>query len=139
MAKEVKKTTSKENLAMGCGRRKTAVARVYMRQGSGEIIVNGRTAEEFFANPLLMFIIKQPLVATDSGNKYDFLITVSGGGLSGQAGACRLGIARALVNKDEELKSVLRANGFLTRDSRMVERKKYGRKGARKHFQFSKR
>lgn len=131
--------TGKTNLSHGTGRRKCAVARVYMREGSGNITVNGRDAEEFFANPLLMFIVRQPLVATDTLKRYDFVITVTGGGVSGQAGACRLGISRALVEKHPEMQGTLRANGFMTRDSRMVERKKYGQKGARKHFQFSKR
>ena len=130
---------SKTNLSHGTGRRKCAVARVYMREGSGNITVNDRPADEFFANPLFMFIVRQPLVATDTAKKYDFVITVNGGGISGQAGACRLGISRALAEKHPEMLATLRANGFMTRDSRMVERKKYGQKGARKHFQFSKR
>lgn len=129
----------KENLSNGTGRRKCAVARVYMRNGNGNITVNGRKADEFFANPLLMYIVNQPLVATESSKNYDFVVNVQGGGLSGQAGAVRLGIARALVAKNPEMRTVLRKEGFLTRDSRMVERKKYGQKGARKRFQFSKR
>lgn len=130
---------SKTNISNGTGRRKCAVARVYMRAGNGEIIVNGKKAEEYFASPLFLFTIHQPLVVTDCLKKYDFVITVTGGGKSGQANACRLGIARSLVKEDPEKTKVLRANGFMTRDSRMVERKKYGQKGARKHFQFSKR
>lgn len=130
---------SKTNLSHGTGRRKCAVARVYMREGSGNITVNGRPAEEYFASPLLMFIVKQPLMVTDTLKKYDFVVTVDGGGVSGQAGAVRLGISRSLALKQPETLAVLRANGFMTRDSRMVERKKYGQKGARKHFQFSKR
>lgn len=129
----------KENLSNGTGRRKCAVARVYMRNGNGNITVNGRKAEDFFANSLLMYIVNQPLVATESLKNYDFIVNVQGGGLSGQAGAVRLGIARALVAKNPEMRAVLRKEGFLTRDSRMVERKKYGQKGARKRFQFSKR
>ena len=128
-----------ENLSLGTGRRKTAVARVFLRAGSGEITVNGKKAEEYFANPSLLFVVKQPLDVTDSLTKYDLLITTHGGGPTGQAGACRHGIARALVAVDESNRRPLRTNGFLTRDSRMVERKKYGRRGARRRFQFSKR
>ncbi len=128
-----------ENLSLGTGRRKTAVARVFLRAGSGEITVNGKKAEEYFANPSLLFVVNQPLDVTDSLTKYDLLITTHGGGPSGQAGACRHGIARALVAVDESNRRALRTNGFLTRDSRMVERKKYGRRGARRRFQFSKR
>ena len=128
-----------ENLALGTGRRKTAVARVFLRSGSGAITVNGKTAEDYFANPSLLYVVRQPLDVTDSLNKYDILITTRGGGPTGQAGACRHGIARALVEVDEANRRPLRANGFLTRDPRMVERKKYGRRGARRRFQFSKR
>ena len=128
-----------ENLALGTGRRKTAVARVFLRAGEGEITVNGKKADEYFANPSLLFVVKQPLDVTDSLTKYDVLIVTRGGGPTGQAGACRHGIARALVQVDEANRRPLRANGFLTRDSRMVERKKYGRRGARRRFQFSKR
>ena len=128
-----------DNLALGTGRRKTAVARVFLRVGSGEITVNGKKAEEYFANPSLLYVVKQPLNVTDSLSKYDILISTSGGGPTGQAGACRHGIARALVAADESNRRPLRANGFLTRDPRMVERKKYGRRGARRRFQFSKR
>jgi len=128
-----------QNLALGTGRRKTAVARVFLRAGSGEITVNGKKAEEYFANPSLLYVLRQPLDVTDSLNKFDIVITTQGGGPTGQAGACRHGIARALVNADEANRRPLRANGFLTRDPRMVERKKYGRRGARRRFQFSKR
>ena len=128
-----------ENLSLGTGRRKTAVARVFLRAGSGEITVNGKKAEEYFANPSLLFVVKQPLDVTDSLTKYDLLITTHGGGPTGQAGACRHGIARALLAVDESNRRLLRTNGFLTRDPRMVERKKYGRRGARRRFQFSKR
>jgi len=127
------------NLAQGTGRRKTATARVYLREGNGKITVNDRELEEYFADPLCVFQVRQPLDVTDSLKKFDILINVSGGGLTGQAGACRHGIARALVAYDETLKSVLHANGFMTRDPRMVERKKYGQRGARRRFQFSKR
>ena len=128
-----------ENLSLGTGRRKTAVARVFLRAGSGEINVNGKKADEYFSNPSLLFVVKQPLDVTDSLTKYDILINTRGGGPTGQAGACRHGIARALVSVDESNRRPLRANGFLTRDPRMVERKKYGRRGARRRYQFSKR
>jgi small subunit ribosomal protein S9 len=128
-----------KNLALGIGRRKTAVARVYLRNGKGDIIINGKSAETYFANPIHIFTIKQPLAVTSNEDKFDIYVNVTGGGISGQAGACRHGIARVLVKYDETNSSSLKANGFLTRDSRMVERKKYGRKGARRRFQFSKR
>ncbi len=128
-----------KNLAHGTGRRKTATARVYLRQGKGEIKVNGKAINEFFPIDQQVAMIRQPLVVTDSDDKYDILINVKGGGISGQAGACRHGISRALVELDEANRPSLKANGFLTRDSRMVERKKYGQKGARRRFQFSKR
>ena len=134
--KEEKKV---ENLGMGVGRRKCSVARVYLREGDGKITVNGRNVDAYFGNELLVFIVKQPLDVTDNLAKYDILINVVGGGPAGQAGACRHGIARALVEADEANKPALHSNGFLTRDSRMVERKKYGQKGARRKFQFSKR
>lgn len=128
-----------KNLALGTGRRKTAIARVFLREGNGKISVNGKDVNDYFANPSFVFVVKQPLGVTDTEGKYDLLITVKGGGPSGQAGACRHGISRALVQYDDTNKASLRANGFLTRDSRMVERKKFGQKGARKKFQFSKR
>ena len=128
-----------KNLAHGTGRRKTATARVYLRQGKGEIKVNGKAINEFFPIEQQVTMIRQPLVVTDSDDKYDILINVKGGGISGQAGACRHGISRALVELDEANRPSLKASGFLTRDSRMVERKKYGQKGARRRFQFSKR
>ncbi len=127
------------NLSQGTGRRKTATARVYLRNGDGKITINGRDIEEYFRDALCVFQVRQPLDVTDNLNKFDILINVTGGGLSGQAGACRHGIARALVAYDESNKSVLHANGFMTRDPRMVERKKYGQRGARRRFQFSKR
>lgn len=128
-----------ENLSHGIGRRKTAVARVYLRQGNGNILVNGKDVEEYFTNPGLVYIVKQPLDVTDNLDKFDILVNVSGGGSTGQAGACRHGLSRALVGYDETNLKPLKANGFLTRDPRMVERKKYGRRGARRRFQFSKR
>ncbi len=128
-----------KNLALGTGRRKTAIARVFLREGNGKISVNGKTVEDYFANPSFVYVVKQPLGVTATEGKYDLLINVKGGGPSGQAGACRHGIARALVEYDDTNKASLRANGFLTRDSRMVERKKFGQRGARRKFQFSKR
>lgn len=127
------------NLGQGTGRRKTAVARVYLREGEGKITVNGKNVDEYFCNPLFVYMVKQPLDVTDTLTKFDLVITVVGGGPSGQAGACRHGIARALVRQDENNLPALRTSGFLTRDPRMVERKKYGQKGARRRFQFSKR
>lgn len=121
------------------GRRKNAIARVYLKPGKGKIMVNDREVLEHFKRDTLQMIIEQPLVVTDNLGKYDITAHVTGGGLTGQAGALLLGIARALVKADEELKPTLRRNGFLTRDPRMVERKKYGQPGARKRFQFSKR
>ena len=128
-----------DNLSHGIGRRKTAVARVYLRDGQGAIKINGKDVEEYFPNPSLVYIVKQPLDVTDNLSKFDILVNVTGGGSTGQAGACRHGISRALVEHDETNIRPLRANGFLTRDPRMVERKKYGRRGARRKFQFSKR
>jgi small subunit ribosomal protein S9 len=128
-----------KNLSKGTGRRKTAVARVYLREGGGTITVNGKKPEDYFAFVLLADNIRRPLEVTDSLNKLDVVINVRGGGLSGQSDAYKHGIARALQAYDPANKSVLRANGFLTRDNRMVERKKYGQRGARRRFQFSKR
>lgn len=127
------------NLSIGTGRRKTSVARVFLREGNGKITVNGRDVDEYFKNPGLTYVVQQPLDVTDSLGKYDIMINVRGGGPTGQAGACRHGLARALVTYDDSNKPSLKANGFLTRDSRMVERKKYGQRGARRKFQFSKR
>jgi small subunit ribosomal protein S9 len=123
----------------GTGRRKTSTARVYLRPGSGAITVNRRTFEQFFPTEALRTQIRQPLVITEQGERYDVLAIVNGGGVAGQAGAVRLGIARALVAADAELRRALKTNGFLTRDARAKERKKYGMAGARKRFQFSKR
>ncbi|MCL2520741.1 MAG: 30S ribosomal protein S9 [Spirochaetaceae bacterium] len=127
------------NLAIGVGRRKTAVARVYLRNGNGNIKVNGKDVKEYFALSSLAMQLERPFNVTDTLGKYDLVITVRGGGINGQAGACRHGIARALTVYDESNRSSLKANGLLRRDSRMVERKKYGQKGARRRFQFSKR
>ncbi len=128
-----------KNLALGTGRRKTSVARVYLREGTGLIKVNGRKFEDYFPIEAHRIHVKEPLVVTDNEGKFNIFIRVRGGGVSGQAGACRHGIARALVAYDESNRPALRANGMLTRDPRMVERKKYGQRGARRKFQFSKR
>jgi len=121
------------------GRRKEAVARVYLKPGTGKTIVNGRDLVDYLRRETLVLQVRQPLEATDSLGKYDIQATVSGGGVTGQAGALKLGIARALVLADESLHGALRAKGLLTRDPRMKERKKYGLAGRRKRFQFSKR
>ncbi|MCK9915188.1 30S ribosomal protein S9 [Microbacteriaceae bacterium K1510] len=115
------------------------MARVWIKPGSGKILVNTRTVETFFARPVLRMLIQQPLVAAGRSGQYDVICTVSGGGLSGQAGAVRHGLAKALTHFEPELRSALKRGGFLTRDSRVVERKKYGRAKARRSFQFSKR
>ena len=127
------------NLSMGTGRRKTAVARVYLRNGNGKIDVNGRQLSDYFHAADLEREVVEPLDVTDNLTNYDVLIRVVGGGPHGQAGACRHGLARALVGHDETNRRALRANGMLTRDRRMVERKKYGQPKARRRFQFSKR
>ena len=131
--------TTSINLAAGTGRRKTAVARVYLRVGSGKITVNGRQLGDYFRADDLEREVTEPLDVTDNLATYDVLIQVNGGGPHGQAGACRHGLARALVSHDESNRRALRANGMLTRDRRMVERKKYGQPKARRRFQFSKR
>ncbi len=123
----------------GTGRRKTSAARIYLRPGRGEIVVNTKTFDEYFPNEMLKMIIRQPLVITETVDKFDVLVRVCGGGPAGQAGALRHGIARALLEYNPELRLKLKAAGFLTRDPRKVERKKYGQPGARKRFQFSKR
>jgi small subunit ribosomal protein S9 len=123
----------------GTGRRKTSTARVHLRPGSGQITVNSRSLDQYFGNEVLKMIIKQPLSLTETNEKFDILVTVDGGGPSGQAGAIRHGISRALQIYNSELRKRLKKAGFLTRDPRMKERKKYGQKGARARFQFSKR
>ena len=128
-----------KNIAIGTGRRKTAVARVFVRDGSGKIVVNGKDVKEYFATAEQIQVVQQPLLVTSMGSKYDVLINVQGGGMNGQAAACLHGISRALVQIDPDARTSLKANGYLTRDSRMVERKKYGQKGARRRFEFSKR
>ena len=121
------------------GKRKDAVARVWVKQGSGNISINGKSSNDYFARPVLRMLINQPLVASDRKEQLDITCSVTGGGLSGQAGAVRHGISKALVLFEPELKKILKSGGFLTRDSRVVERKKYGRRKARRSFQFSKR
>ena len=123
----------------GTGRRKTSTARVFLRPGTGAVKINQRTFETFFPTEALRTQIRQPLLLTETADKFDILATVAGGGVSGQAGAMRLGIARALVEYNSELRKQLKTEGLLTRDARAKERKKYGMAGARKRFQFSKR
>jgi small subunit ribosomal protein S9 len=123
----------------GTGRRKTAVARVYLRPGSGKITVNKRDFDVYFPNRVLKMIIRQPLLITETAEKFDILVNVNGGGIAGQAGAVRHGLSRALLEFNPELRPKLKVAGFLTRDAREVERKKYGQPKARRRFQFSKR
>lgn len=123
----------------GTGRRKTSTARVYLRPGNGKIVVNRRDFDNYFPNEALRMIIRQPLRLTDTANKFDILVNVVGGGTAGQAGAVRHGITRALMEFNGDLRPTLKKAGLVTRDPRQKERKKYGQKGARKRFQFSKR
>jgi small subunit ribosomal protein S9 len=129
----------KQGRSYATGKRKGAVARVWIKPGAGKITINERAIEVYFARPVLRMMIQQPFVAANRAGQYDVKCTVSGGGLSGQAGALRHGISRALTYFEPDLRGVLKKGGFLTRDSRVVERKKYGRKKARRSFQFSKR
>jgi small subunit ribosomal protein S9 len=129
----------KQGRAYATGKRKNAVARVWVKPGSGKIEINTRTFEVYFARPVLRMLIQQPLAATSRNGQYDIVCTVSGGGLSGQAGAVRHGVSKALMAYEPDLRGALKRGGFLTRDSRVVERKKYGRAKARRSFQFSKR
>ena len=129
----------KQGRAYATGKRKDAVARAWIKPGSGKIVVNTRTIEVYFARPVLRMLIQQPLVASNRHGQYDITCTVSGGGLSGQAGAVRHAISKALTQFEPDLRGVLKRGGFLTRDPRVVERKKYGRAKARRSFQFSKR
>jgi small subunit ribosomal protein S9 len=138
-APKYEKKVDKYGRAYATGKRKDAVARVWIKPGAGKIVVNSREFEIYFARPVLRMMIQQPLVAAQRSGQYDVICTVTGGGLSGQAGAVRHGISKALTNFEPDLRSVLKKGGFLTRDSRAVERKKYGRAKARKSFQFSKR
>ena len=133
------KKVDQHGRAYATGKRKNAVARVWIKPGAGKIIVNTREVEVYFARPVLRMMIQQPLVAAARAGQYDVICTVTGGGLSGQAGAVRHGISKALTYFEPDLRGVLKKGGFLTRDSRTVERKKYGRAKARKSFQFSKR
>ncbi len=123
----------------GTGRRKTAAARIYLRPGTGLVQVNGRTLDDYFPNEVLKMVIKQPLLLTETAEKFDIVATVEGGGSAGQAGAIRHGISRALMEYNGELRDRLKSAGLVTRDPRKKERKKYGQKGARARFQFSKR
>jgi len=133
------KKVDKYGRAYATGKRKDAVARVWIKPGAGKIFVNTRDLEIYFARPVLRMMIQQPLVAVARNGQYDVICTVTGGGLSGQAGAVRHGISKALTYFEPDLRGLLKKGGFLTRDSRVVERKKYGRAKARKSFQFSKR
>ena len=123
----------------GTGRRKTAAARVYLRPGAGNVKVNGRPLDTYFPNEVLKMVIKQPLMLTETTERFDIVVSVAGGGSAGQAGAIRHGISRALLHFNAELRDRLKSAGLLTRDPRKKERKKYGQKGARARFQFSKR
>jgi small subunit ribosomal protein S9 len=133
------KKVDDQGRAYATGKRKNAVARVWLKPGAGKIVVNTKDFSQYFARPVLQMLLKQPLQATNRLNEFDILATVTGGGLSGQAGAVRHGISKALTYYEPELRPVLKKGGFLTRDSRVVERKKYGRVKARRSFQFSKR
>ncbi|KEC54995.1 30S ribosomal protein S9 [Bartonella koehlerae C-29] len=125
--------------AYATGKRKDAVARVWIKPGSGKITINNKEFDKYFARPVLRMILRQPIVATNRDTQFDIIATVAGGGLSGQAGAVRHGISKALTYYEPELRTILKKGGFLTRDSRVVERKKYGKAKARRSFQFSKR
>ena len=138
-APKYEKKVDKYGRAYATGKRKDAVARVWIKPGAGKIMVNSREVETYFARPVLRMMIQQPLVAAQRAGQYDVICTVAGGGLSGQAGAVRHGISKALTQFEPDLRGVLKKGGFLTRDSRVVERKKYGRAKARRSFQFSKR
>ncbi len=141
LAKEKPQVPVKDHLgrSYATGKRKNSIARVWIKAGTGKISVGKKDVADYFGRAALQMIIKQPFVATKTADNFDVMCTVTGGGISGQAGAVRHGISKALVLFDPELKSILRKGGFLTRDSRVVERKKAGRKKARKSFQFSKR
>lgn len=138
-AEDVQPKIDAQGRAYATGKRKNAVARVWIRPGSGKISINGKELTRYFARPVLRMILNQPLVAAGRENQYDLTCTVLGGGLSGQAGAIRHGLSKALTYYEPSLRAVLKKGGFLTRDSRTVERKKYGKAKARRSFQFSKR
>ena len=129
----------KQGRAYATGKRKDAIARVWVKPGSGKIVINGKEFQAYFARPVLQMILQQPIVAVNRAGQYDIIATVAGGGLSGQAGAVRHGISKALTYYEPALRGMLKKGGFLTRDSRVVERKKYGKAKARRSFQFSKR
>ena len=129
----------KDGRAYATGKRKDAIARVWIKPGTGKIIINDKEYDQYFARPVLQLILQHPIVASNRAGQYDVIATVAGGGLSGQAGAVRHGISKALTYYEPALRAVLKKGGFLTRDSRTVERKKYGRAKARRSFQFSKR
>ena len=129
----------KQGRAYATGKRKNAVARVWLKPGAGQIVINTSPVDTYFARPVLRMLIQQPLVATNRNGQYDVTCTVSGGGLSGQAGAVRHGLSKALLNFEPDLRGALKCGGFLVRDARVVERKKYGKAKARRSFQFSKR
>ncbi len=133
------KKVDAQGRAYATGKRKDAVARVWVKPGRGVITVNGKELDRYFARPVLRMVIQQPLVTANRQGQFDVVCTVAGGGLSGQAGAVRHGLAKALTHYEPELRSILKKGGFLTRDSRVVERKKYGKRKARRSFQFSKR
>ena len=133
------KKVDEHGRAYATGKRKNAVARVWLKPGSGIIKINGKISDDYFARPVLRMLINQPLVAAERVDQFDVTCSVTGGGLSGQAGAIRHGISKCLVNFEPEVKKALKPGGFLTRDSRVVERKKYGRAKARRSYQFSKR
>jgi small subunit ribosomal protein S9 len=135
----VKPKVDKLGRAYGTGRRKSATARVWLKRGSGKITINGKDQEVYFARPVLRMMIRQPLELANRATEFDVIATVAGSGLSGQAGAVRHGIARALVAFEPETRAIMKPNKFLTRDPRAVERKKYGKAKARRSFQFSKR
>jgi small subunit ribosomal protein S9 len=129
----------KQGRAYATGKRKDAVARVWIKPGSGKVTINGKDFTAYFARPVLQMVVQQPIIAANRGGQFDVIATVAGGGLSGQAGAVRHGISKALTYYEPGLRAVLKPGGFLTRDSRVVERKKYGKAKARRSFQFSKR
>ena len=138
-APKYEKKIDAQGRAYATGKRKDAVARVWIKPGPGQIVINKKPVEQYFARPVLRMILQQPLHVANRAGQYDIVVTVEGGGLSGQAGAVRHGLAKALTNFEPDLRPALKKEGFLTRDGRMKERKKYGKKGARRSFQFSKR
>ena len=136
---QVEPKIDKQGRSYATGKRKNAIARVWIKPGKGEFVINARKSDEYFARPVLRMLIQQPFLVANRVGQFDVWCTVSGGGLSGQAGAVRHGVSKALTFYEPALRGILKAGGFLTRDSRVVERKKYGRAGARRSYQFSKR